>query len=195
MTGSPWGWRAGGGAAGCSSNPSMTHRGLTDSASGCPPRTGRCRKARQLPHSSQAGVTSSVPPMMNGPANPPVGHGSPQKDWTTGGVREIDAMFVRQFGSYLRNVRPGAPGVCQVCAVESGRCLGRLVPAASRHLRAPAQWQSRSKMAVGDRSRSQVRANRRTSSTSSRPDRRAGIGVRSHALPLDTNGVCPSPGI
>ncbi len=29
---------------------------------------------------------------------------------------ELDQRLVREYGSYLHNVRPGAPGVCRVCA-------------------------------------------------------------------------------
>lgn len=34
--------------------------------------------------------------------------------------REVDAQIVRRHGSFLRNVRLGAPGVCHVCAAPVG---------------------------------------------------------------------------
>lgn len=55
--------------------------------------------------------------------------------WSAGTDAEFDAFFVREYGSFLRNVRPGVPGVCGVCMtpVSAGYLLCRpcsqIVPA------------------------------------------------------------------
>lgn len=59
--------------------------------------------------------------------------------WSARTDAEFDALFVREFGSFLRNVRPGAAGVCGVCMtpVSSGYALCRpcsqIAPPAARH--------------------------------------------------------------
>ena len=46
---------------------------------------------------------------------------------STRGWADFDALFVREYGSFLHNVRPGQPGTCTVCSTpvadEYSRCM------------------------------------------------------------------------
>ena len=41
---------------------------------------------------------------------------------------DFDALFVREYGSYLHNVVPGLPGLCSVCATPVSPGYARCRP-------------------------------------------------------------------